>query len=254
MVSPYLTTWTEVYSCTDHSSPTGCPWAGLPHVLLAMQPMPLLKNLTIHVDGAWSLTLPNLFRMTPNLTSLYLWGDITEPMTTLPTELWPKLDRLATLSVEPGQVGLDSNLLYTLVPCWGSLRTFNFKLLSLTQDDLDTLENYLVIIHSATRIEKIHIDCPDQNVHGEPWWKTLFSKTYNSHGEDRRWLSLKTFSLTDDVSQICCDMEIGPSADSIPRASTHILHPRCPRWRLFASPPTWISKINGVRSIFSMGK
>jgi hypothetical protein len=200
MVSPYVTAWTEVYSCTDHSSPTGCPWAGLTHVLLAMQPMPLLKNLTIHVDGAWSLTLPNLFRMTPSLASLHIWGDITEPMTTLPTELWPKLDRLATLSVEPGQVGLHSVLLHTLVPCWANLRTFNLKLVSLTLDYLDILDMYLETIRSATRIENVHIDCPNQNIDGEPWWKTLFSKKYNGHGVDLRWLSLKTLSLNNDVS------------------------------------------------------
>lgn len=200
MVSPCLTTWTEVHSCTNHSSLGRCDWAGQSHLLLAMQPLPVLKNLTIHVDGSWSLTLPNLLRMTPSLTSLHIWGDITEPMTTLPTEMWPKLDRLTTLSVEPGQVGLDSNLLDTLLPCWANLRTFNLKLFPLTLDHLGVLEIYLWTIRSATRIENVHIDCPDQNVDGEPWWKTVFSKTYNGQGEDLRWLSLKTLSLTNDVS------------------------------------------------------
>jgi hypothetical protein len=208
MVSPYLTTWTEVHSCTNHSSLGRCDWAGQSHLLLAMQPMPALKKLTIHVDGSWSLTLPNLLRVTPKLTNLCLRGETTDQVLSLPTEIWPKLDNLTTLSVEHHRGGLLTTLPHAMLPLCGNLRTFNLKLLSLTLSDMGNFKIYVQPIRTALGIENVSIDCPGEDVDNVALYDELFSELDDAYDEedtdeveDSKWLGMKRLNVTGDVSQ-----------------------------------------------------
>jgi hypothetical protein len=76
LFGPHLTRWTDVYSCIVHEASTEpcCEWAGRTHQSLAVQSMPLLESLSVHVNSTSRYTLPALLSMTPKLTNLYLNG------------------------------------------------------------------------------------------------------------------------------------------------------------------------------------
>lgn len=76
LVAPSLTRWTDLFSCLDDNDflESCCEYAGMSVLSLAIQPLPALRDLTIHIDGTLTLTLPGLLRMTPSLTHLHLQG------------------------------------------------------------------------------------------------------------------------------------------------------------------------------------
>lgn len=177
MVSPYLVSLTELHSCADHSVNADCRWALLSQYSLAMQPLPALEHLVIHVDGAWSLSLPGLLRLTPNLITLGLNGEIDDLVLPLGIEMWPKLVRLTTLSLDTLSESLDTELFYTLVPLCGNLQTVNLKLDSLTWEDEERIMSCLYPVRYAPNVEHMHLDLPWQAEEGiQGWYERLYSE------------------------------------------------------------------------------
>lgn len=203
MVSPYLVSLTELHSCADHSVNADCRWALLSQYSLAMQPLPALEHLVIHVDGAWSLSLPGLLRMTPNLITLGLNGEIDDLVLPLGIEMWPKLVRLTTLSLDTLSESLDTELFYTLVPLCGNLQTVNLKLDSLTWEDEERIMSCLYPVRYAPNVEHMHLDLPWQAEEGiQGWYERLYSEIYEdpTDNNDPHWPALKTLSVKWDVS------------------------------------------------------
>lgn len=160
LVAPFITSWTDLYSCSDHINPC-CTWAEMAQVSLAMQPMPSLVSLTVEVDGAWTVTLPSLLRMAPNLTNLYLRGYIEDIAHALPWLVWPIPDKLTTLSVETHIRGMESELLEKMVEMCDKLQTLNLKISPFWLELVAEPSLYFAPLLESPTIETVHLDFCD---------------------------------------------------------------------------------------------
>lgn len=173
LVSPYITKWTDVYSCsTDvHGEPHEpcCDWASMIHLSLATNYMPALQELKVHVDGTWSLTLPGLLRQTPNLTRLHLEGHTEDVTPGTVAELWPKLKHLTRLDVKSHAKETKSSLVRTIVPLCESLITFNLGIPPTMRGTLEDMPLYLESVVASSTIENVLLDLPWRD-RETPWW------------------------------------------------------------------------------------
>lgn len=198
LVAPFITSWKDLYCCSDHVHHNRrycCEVAEMAQASLAMQPMPSLVSLTVEVDGAWTLTLPHLLRMAPNLTELHVRGhieDIAQPLVWL---VWPIPKKLTTLSMENHINGMTTALLEKMVELCDNLHTLNLKISPFQLEPEPEPSFYFEPLLESPSIETVHLDFVDDIDNNASWW---------SHALDRIDVSRstwRTLSVMTGVSQ-----------------------------------------------------
>lgn len=195
LVAPFITSWKDLYPCSDDILSPCRTWAETAQVSLAMQPMPSLVSLTVEVDGAWTLTLPSLLRMAPNLTNLHLRGYIEDITHALHWLMWPLPDKLTTLSVETDIRGIDTALLEMMVGLCDNLQTFNLKLSPFWLEPEYEPSFYFVPLLESSTIETVHLDFRNDLYDDAFCWSRALNEIDGSRS------SWRTISVMTGVSQ-----------------------------------------------------
>jgi hypothetical protein len=200
LVAPSLTRWTDLFSCLDEDNfvDSCCEYAGLSVLSLAMQPMPALRDLTVHIDGTWTLTLPGLLRMTPSLTHLHLQGRTNDVGLPMREELWPKLQNLITLSVTFHAYGTRSSMVRTIVPSCEKLVTFNLRMAPNNSLKPSGMPVYLGPLLTSSTVENVHLDLPARDNVRSWHWEGVVAYLNDLDDGPPQW---KTLSVLTDVSR-----------------------------------------------------
>lgn len=129
-VAPTLEVLEERGNCTGHSGLESCDVADVTHRIFARQPFPRLKALEIHFDRNWCESLPGVLRMMPNLEYLSLSGESDRVVLAGPSEVWPILDKLSSLTMfgHFESINESKTFVTTLLPLCPSLRKLDLMI------------------------------------------------------------------------------------------------------------------------------